>query len=470
MSRTLGVAVVACLASSTAWARPVLTYHQVDPQQIHAQPVVDSHVLFLNRCKSGCTLQIGTTDSRTDHSDIGRGTLSAYPYGDNQWNMVVACVKNKMSRFNISVTDVDPGSADHFEVMVAGSPNQIGLPSSVGGIADFACSQPGSCAQYIPDALVFDFTDVWGGAVEDDCSTIAQEIAHTWGLDHVADASDPMTYFPYSGMRQYKDNVQCGSDCQGGQSPFGLPCSGPSGQYHICMSSGTNIQNDVQTILKLFGPFGAAPPTLKITSPADGSAQQAGFQVQVTCTSGDGIQEVDLSIDGVPKLTLTAAPYNFATPANLADGFHKIDVMCATNNQATATASVSIVIGQKCNGNSDCPTNDICYSGACIPGPMATGGLGATCMGNSDCASGECASDGTNMYCVVGCDLNNDHCPGGFGCLMAGTGGVCWPGAAHGSSGGGCDAGGAPRGPMLFGLGLGAMLLLRRRRAAGGQA
>jgi hypothetical protein len=84
---------------------------------------------------------------------------------------------------------------------------------------------------------------------------------------------------------------------------------------------------------------------------------------------------------------------------------------------------------------------------------------------NSDCSSNECASDGTSHLCVIPCDPNNDQCPSGFGCLQAGAGGVCWPGAPHGSSGGCCDAGGSPpTGPIVLGLGLATMLVVRRRR------
>ena len=466
MSRILGVAVAACLVASTARAdRPILALHQVHLDRTAAPSVINSHVLFLNRCKNGCTLTYGTTDSRSDHSDIGHGMLTPYSYGDTQWGKMVACVKQIMAPFNIQVTDVDPGTADHFEVMVAGSPQELGLSGGVGGIADYACTAPGQCNSYIPDALVFDFSDVWGDQYLDDCATVAQEIAHTWSLDHVAVASDPMTYFPYSGMRTYQDHVQCGSDCFNGQSPFGLPCNG---QYHTCMSTGTAYQDDVQTIKKLFGPAGAVAPTLKITSPTDGSGEQSGtsFEVDVSCTSGDGIQEVDMSIDGVPKFSLTQSPYKFMTPANLPDGAHKIDILCATNNQATSTASVQVVVGQNCNGDSDCPMNDICYEHACIPGPNATGGLGATCANNTDCTSGVCANDGTKSACVIGCDLNNDQCPSGFGCEQAGTSGVCWPGAAHGGGGGGCDAGsGSPGGLIALGFGVALVLGVRRRKA-----
>jgi hypothetical protein len=466
MSRLSGVLVVACLAiaPATAAGAPIRAVHVIHLDPASVPNLVNSHIVYLNRCAGGCQVQIGTTDSRSDHSDIGHGTLTAYPYGDSNWQQVVSCVKKVMSPFNITVTDQDPGTADHFEVMVAGSPYQIGLPGGVGGIADYACSGPGACS-YVPNALVFDFTDVWGGDVTEDCATVAQEVAHAWTLDHSTIPSSPMTYLrPLQTPLNYHDNAPCGSDCSGGQSPppFSLPCNGDT---HTCVSTGTATQNEAQIITKLFGPAGAAAPTLKITSPANNSAQQSGFQVQVTCTSGDGIEEVDLSIDNVPKAALTSAPYNFTTPM-LPDGSHKISVQCATNLQATATVDVTVIVGQKCSNDQSCPSNDICYNDACIAGPAAPNGLGATCTGNEKCASGQCASDGTKQVCVVPCDTNNDHCPAGFGCLPEGTtGGVCWPGAAHGPTSGGCDANdGGPRALIVLSLGVAAVLVRRRRR------
>ncbi|HUJ61346.1 MAG TPA: Ig-like domain-containing protein, partial [Kofleriaceae bacterium] len=413
MSRLPVVVVGVCLAGAPTWAEPIRGYHltSVDPATVPA--VVDSHILFLNRCTGGCIVTEGTTDSRTDTSDIGHGELSAYPYGDSSWSQVLSCVKAIMAPFNITVTDQDPGTMDHFEVMVAGMPQQIGLSSNYGGIADVPCNGPGSCSQYLPDALVFDFTQVWGGSVTQDCATIAQEAAHAWALDHVTLDNDPMTYNPLQPPLSYHDGAPCGSDCSGGKSPFGLTCNG---QTHACLSNNLPTQNEVTVITALFGPAGAAPPSLSITSPDDGTAQQAGFAVDVTCTSSDGVAEVDLQVDDAVVGGLQTPPFNFTAPTTLKDGAHTVTAICTSKLIATATKTIDVIIGTKCSKDSDCPTNDICYEQACIAGPQAQGGLGTACKGTGDCASGACASDGSEMLCVVPCDPSDDRCPSGFGC------------------------------------------------------
>ena len=89
------------------------------------------------------------------------------------------------------------------------------------------------------------------------------------------------------------------------------------------------------------------------------------------------------------------------------------------------------------------------------------GGLGVACTNNNECKSGQCASDGTNGYCVESCVMGNDGCPDDFGCIEAGGGGVCWPGAG----GGGCSTTRGDQGIAFLGLLLGALLVSRRRRA-----
>jgi uncharacterized protein (TIGR03382 family) len=475
MSRTFGVAAVALVLSlSTAHAdRPAGVVNAMVPLQRapNTQPFLISHILYLNKCaNNACKVTVGATDSRAQTSDIARmgGTLSPYT-GD--WNGLMNCMNSMMSPFNLTVTDVDPGaSIDHFEVMIGGFPGQIGLGNGIGGIADYPCGGGlGSCppGTYIQDALVFDFAGVWGNDVTTTCGTAAQEIAHAWTLDHATPNTDPMTYNGYATPLHYQNAAPCGSDC-GFQCPgggnncnaFGVTCTG---QLHPCMETGTATQNEVDIIKALFGPAGAAAPTVKFTSPTDGGAEMTGsaFNVVVECTTNDGVAEIDLEIDGAAVATLATSPAMFMAPANLTEGTHTFTAACGTNLKASAQTSIKVIVGHLCSHDSDCPTNDICYEMACIAGPNATNGLGATCTNNGGCASGQCASDGTNMLCVVPCDPNHDQCPNGFGCIMAGTGGVCWKGAPHG--GGGCNAGGGG-GLVMFGA-FATWITRRRRRA-----
>ncbi len=434
-------------------------------------PASNTRTIFLNRCAgSGCTVQSGNTNSTAvpDRSSIGGGRLAPFSQGDATWNSVVTCMREVFGPFNVDITDVDPGSAPHFEIMIAGQPQSIGLSQGVGGISPFTCQE------FIPNTLVFVF-DVWGNNVNEICATAAQELAHSFSLDHVTDASDPLTYFQFNGRRHFKDaQVQCGSDCgvmsglPSGQSPFGATCTGaPVGntgpQNHVCACGG-QTQNSVQSMKNLFGTGSPTPPVVTIMDPKTGDNVQPGFPLHAQVTDDQGVAKVELRVDGQLVLSLVNAPYAFNAPATLGDGTHTAEVTGYDVFGATTKASVQVVIGKPCEKPADCPLDtDTCIGGRCVPGPGVQGGLGSTCVSGTDCASGQCEGDATGRYCVETCQPGAGQCPDGFGCLQNGPGGICFPGFDDGGGGGCSSSSGAPVG---FGLGFAALLFVRRRKRA----
>ncbi len=471
MKRVLSLAVAILATSGLAEARPRDVLHFQRPAVHPLSAMADSHIIFMNNClPNGCLVKTGQTDSRVDTSDIAvsTGTLSAWSYGQATWDDTMTCMRATFSRFNVAITDVDPGTTPHYEVMVAGTAQQIlgNQGNGVGGIADFPCQDVGNCDAYTPNALVFAFAGAFGPDATEICAVAAQEIAHTWALDHVVDATDPLTYNNYSGMREYHDGEKCGSDCQGGVSPFGLTCTGSGGQAtHMCSGNNAPTQDEVATMLALFGPSApATPPTVSITSPADGATVQGGFAVAATVTDTLAVAKAELRIDGALVGTSTTAPFTWTTSAQLAVGSHTVDVTGYNDGGLTADATITVTIPKECDAPGDCPqSTDTCVQNRCVPGSSAPGGLGTACTSSMDCASQQCANDGSgHQYCVEGCDPTASGCPSGFGCLATGGGGVCWPNADDGG-GGGCSTGGGAGGAACFGIGLVALLARRRR-------
>jgi uncharacterized protein (TIGR03382 family) len=352
--------------------------------------------------------------------------------------------------------------------------------SGVLGVAPFNCST------YSPLSLSFAFAnDPQAGGVEEICATAAQEIAHTWALDHTTVASDPLTYYPYSGRRHYSaTNETCGSDCgpmsglPTGTSPSNFTCTGPNvkvggqsvgPQVHDC-SCGGSTQNPTTTISGLFGTGTPTPPTVSITTPKNGDTVTAGFVVDANITDDSGvIAKAELRIDNTLIQTLTSSPYAFNAPTTLGQGTHRVEVTGYDPSNTPGKAFIDVVIGKPCGSPSDCPTStDTCVGGRCVPGSGVAGGLGTVCTDNAMCSSNQCGSSGAGpKYCVEACDPTKSQCPSGFGCLAAGNGaGVCWPGADGGGGGGGCASSDSPGGPIVLGLGFAALVLGRRRRAA----
>lgn len=440
-------------------------YIRVDPPAGGADSVSHfSNVLYLNRCAGGCNVSYGNDNSSNDTSSVGAGYLAEFRWDDATWNDTVDCVREIFAPFNITVTTDDPGSAEHMEAMVGGHACDLdGGPSwnvqcgFILGVAPFECDYA-----YIDRSVSFTFANdnSYGSGthaqnVNSLCSTIGQEVAHTWGLDHELLSSDPMTYLPYNGRRHYQDqSVNCGE--YNGQ-PHGcgaaVGCSGTPSQ-----------QNSVEKILERFGPSNPTPPHMTITSPTDGAEVQPGFSVHAE--ADEDLTKAELRVDNVLVGTDTSAPYRFDTSADLAQGSHHLEVRGYDAQNTPGSAEIDVTIGDMCHGDGDCADqgdNNICVGGQCVPGSGTPGGLGEPCDSDDACFSGLCLTSGDDRRCVESCDLAANDCPDGFDCLNFDGGGVCWPASGDGG-GGGCAASDNGGAGWPIGLGLAFAFAVTRRR------
>ena len=410
------------------------------PTGVMAAP--SSSIIYLHRCPvGGCLVHSGAVDdSRTDTSSIadpGDHSLSAFKESDAIWQSVVQCVRDTYAPFAITITDVDPGNVPHFEEMVGGTVAQLlaGFPNA-GGIAPFQCGE-------IPNGISFTF-DVYGTNADELCWTVAQETAHTFGLEHEYSAKDPMTYVQgYLPKRFQWEDAPCGTN-----SPGGCQCPQAS-------------QNSYRAIYQKFGVGVATPPTVAITSPTDGKTVTPNFPLLVTATDDAAIDHVDLVVDGAVVDMTATAPYVFHAPA-LDLGPHTIEVRAVDTTQMPASQTITITQGPPCVDASGCAGTDVCVSGGCLPGPAEPGGLGDTCQGNKECLTQQCAAGPNDnlMHCVAACDPSKPSaCPNDFDCLAGGTANVCWPSA------GCCSVGGDPRSTAVLGVLVVGLVVRRRRRS-----
>jgi len=441
-----------------------------EDQHPDVQYAVNSNIVYMHRCVgSSCTVKRASTNSSAtpDQSSIvcregtscdtaGQGTLSAFSRSQAVWDQTMTCMREVFAPFNVVVTDDDPGAAPHYEIMVGGTPQQLGFDLGIGGVSPAACGT-------IPSSLVFVF-DVWGTNVNEICAPAAQEIAHSWSLDHVTDPSDPMTYFSYPDRRHFKDaEITCGSDCKNGLGPLGETCTGTTRQTRECACGAGPTQNSYRVLRELFGDGTPTPPAVEIMIPFDGQSVTAGFKIAANVTDDMGISKVELYIDGAWIETLGAKPWMFVAPDGLAQGAHQIKIIGYDVVGTPAMAEVTAMMGPPCEVAADCPAEtDACINHRCVPGPDFVGGLGSSCSEGVECASGLCTTTTEGAYCVEPCVLDINQCPSGFGCLDTGDivgMGVCFPGY---DDNGGCNAGGGT--PVTLGLGLVGLLFARRQR------
>jgi MYXO-CTERM domain-containing protein len=229
--------------SSAALAdRPRGSYVVVDPDMVDIAEPPDrndpnnhsSNIIYLNGCfeAGDCTFTPGIDSSVENRSSIidQSSTLSAFNAGPTAWDAVVECVRQTYAPFDIEITDVDPSPAPHFEAVVAGLPEEIGMGNGVGGVAPFGCG-------IINNAVTYSFANLYQGYVPEICWTVAQESAHGFGLDHENLCADPMTYrYDCDDNKRFQD--------------IAAPCGEDQDRECYC---GGGTQNSYQRIMTHFG-------------------------------------------------------------------------------------------------------------------------------------------------------------------------------------------------------------------------
>lgn len=407
-----------------------------------------SRVIYLNPClPNGCTVYPGSDDSRTNRSSIPntQALLTAYPHGTASWNTLVQCVKDMYAPFNITITDVDPGTAPHFEVMVAGSSSAIGVDGA-GGVAPF---EP--CDGQLQDNVISFVFAAQTSNLDFLCWAAAQESSHVFGLDHELNALDPMTYLTPPIKKQGFQNTasNCGED-----NPRECWCGGTS-------------QNSYQYLMDTFGPSNLQPGSITITEPKDGDWVKPGFTVKYDVMSQLSVVSGELKVDGTTVQTAQqGTEHAFVTSTTLPGGDHTFTVSAVDSGNRTMTSQVTVHVTASCATVDSCAENFHCLGGYCLPGADTPGGLGSPCTANEQCITNSCGSDGVNQLCTGACDMTTSGetvCPDGFSCYATGgTGGVCWPSEEES----GCCSTSTKTAPLhvLFGLGIFALVIRRRRK------
>jgi uncharacterized protein (TIGR03382 family) len=399
-----------------------------------------SRIIYLNNClPNGCDVAPGFDNSLTDHSSIPDhlSHLNGWPWGQDNWAALVQCMKDMYGPFDITITDVDPGQTPHFEVMFGGNSTDIGIQGA-GGVAPF---EP--CDGQLQDNVI-SFVFAQSTSNQDFlCWAGAQESAHVFGLDHLLNAKDPMTYIapPYKKEGFQNTASKCGED-----------------QPRECWCGGVNTENSYQYLMDTFGPSHLDPASLTISTPADGAWVKPGFPLRGVSMSQLSVRSGALAVDGAPVATVPSPPLAFNAPASVTAGDHTFTMSATDAGDRTYSADVHVHVIASCEVGSSCDGGFKCLGGLCLPAANVPGGLGATCTDNGSCITDACGSDGSQSLCTAPCDPGN-KCPSGFECTEAGAGGVCWPSQDTG----GCSTGSGP-GPMMPIVGLGVFLLMIRRR------
>jgi hypothetical protein len=407
-----------------------------------------SKIVFVKRCFGNCDVFFAPVDdSRTGASSIaqqgGTRRIGDFTQDDAVWQEMMACVKTTFAPFDLTITDVKPpDTSSYYMNMVGGKPTDLRSDiTNAGGVAPFDCGE-------IPNAITYTF-DVYGPDPESLCWTVAQEIAHAFGLEHEFLQKDPMTYLAGDMPKRFRD--------------VDAPC-GELEQFARCDCRSTP-QNSYRHIVNMFGPGVPTPPELTIKFPIEGKATQPGFVAVAHALDDVRIDRVELFVDGtmVTQATMSFGDQFELPTTDFGAGPHTLEIRAYDVQGVVQTQTMDFTQGPPCTKSTVCTGADVCVSGVCVAGPETPGGLGSVCSTDNECVSHRCVSggEGSHKYCVDECSVGNaQSCPDEFSCIAAGDEGVCWP-----TPGGGCcDAGTGPQGPILLALGLGVLILRRRAR------
>ena len=460
------------------------------------------HTIYLNRClgpdnlpgtpDGGCQIRPGTDDAGNDTSGIPDSmvTLPEYPdFAAGEWEAVVQCVKEVYSPFAVSIVSDRPVAGTSYSMIMVGGTTAnpgstaIGAQPGSGGVAIVS----GNCAPIIK-GVSFAFTDqidvfaseAGGSRVNGLCWIIAQETAHSFGLDHefefVEDqrsaCSDPMTYRADCGGQKFYRNkfAVCGEFPGDGNSPRNCQCGANQNSH-----------------LKLLNTFGAGTsligaPTVAITTPTASSTAANSLPPNIIVSAGSkrGVNKVELYLNGYRWTdpvngaafgrTGQANPssYGLLTPTSgLPDSIYDIEVRAFDDLDIVGTSSIVTVtkgpVGG-CASAATCAKGQKCEAGKCFWDPPV-GEVGDDCEFSQFCVSGICQGTAEQQICTQGCIVGvADSCPEGLACIAQGNGGICF--FAEDSGGGCCSTSNdsAPWAPFGFaGVVLGFLLFKRRR-------
>lgn len=194
-------------------------------------PTSAPRVLFLN--KEGGVYSAGPDDSRTNVSMVldTANTVNAWSVSSQTWTTIVDCVKQKLLPFNVTVTDVDPGTVQHVEIVFAQNTPTIfaGGAKSVGPLT---CSVKENAVAFVSQPHA-------EAAVGNGCAAAAQLYGYAMGLEQVTTCPDAMTY----------DYTACTT---AGFTKTAITCGATSSM--TCACGGGTTQTSFDKMLAVLGP------------------------------------------------------------------------------------------------------------------------------------------------------------------------------------------------------------------------
>ncbi len=329
----------------------------------YSEPVASAAPKVIYLSLEGITLSQGQDNSLQDVSAICGGSFPAYGDGQVREAMLQA-VAEDWEPYNVQLTTERPTEGNYTMAVVSNVPQSTcGVNGSgIYGVAPMDCGDQAN-------NIVFAFHDVNDGLSPLlHATVVSQEVAHSYGLDHVQNSNGIMNPSPTGGDQWFDTGCK--------PNLGSVFCSEQHAEF--CPSEGLD-QDSHAELLALIGPREAdlVPPSVVIQSPSEGDTFEAGSSIGVVADATDevSVAEVSLELDGVPlAMTAMEPPYAW-TLTDLSSGSHVLVATAQDGAGNTASSeAVEIEVGSV--------------------GGSTSGGTGGSGDETSDTPGGESSDDG----------------------------------------------------------------------------
>ncbi len=299
-------------------------------------------ILFVNF--DGASMNACNSGPQNNCSSLFFGTVLPYSGDAAKRASVIQIVRTRVQDFGITVTDTRPGSGDYDMEMVgdwAGASGQ-----------GFAGVAPGPVDCFDNRGGEVSFTLEAAGTSDGIAEIILQEVAHTWGLEHVDDQTDLLYPTTQGQNKTFKD--ECLTIVRLNDNGSTTPVSGTCNAVHnqFC---GSNVQNSYQELLAVFGPGvpDTTAPTVQILEPVDGATLEGDVNLRIGFADDQSPAIINAtiliessSLDGpVENDGAYAAPTELDFPiTDLPGGEYTITIDATDEEDNPASDSVTITV------------------------------------------------------------------------------------------------------------------------------